>query len=210
LPKSTMKNYARYLKGRAEDYDKRTIMSYFCRVPSDRKIVPLLSGLTDKKILDVGVGTGYYSRLLTGKNTVVGIDQNPHLCRLPITVHKGDATELAVLVGDEKFDVVLSTWMTEYLNPQQVDAFFSEARRVLVPNGRLITTMISKYGFGWLYIAAARRLRGIDKYNYRRKDVIERLKQARFARVEVVSLDSWLRIPWAYMAIAEVAGMGDP
>lgn len=203
MSKSTMKNYARYLKGRAEDYDKKSIMSYFCRVPSDRKIVPLLSALSGKKILDVGVGTGCYSRLLTAKNRVVGIDQNPHLCRLPITVHKGDATELAVLVGDEKFDVVLSTWMTEYLNPQQVDAFFSQARRVLAPNGRLITTMISKYGFGWLYITAAGRLRGIDKYNYRQKQIIEKLKKAGFSDVQVVSLCSWFRIPWACLVIAQ-------
>jgi ubiquinone/menaquinone biosynthesis C-methylase UbiE len=72
-----MKNYERYLETTAEEYEKKTIMSYFCRVPSDRKIVPLLSGITNKKVLDVGLGTGYYSRILKKDNSVVGIDHNP-------------------------------------------------------------------------------------------------------------------------------------
>ncbi|MHC4618681.1 MAG: class I SAM-dependent methyltransferase [Planctomycetota bacterium] len=77
-----MKNYERYLTTTAEEYDKKTIMSYFCRVPSDRKIIPLLSEIKGKKILDVGLGTGRYSRILTKENEVVGIDHNPHLCKL--------------------------------------------------------------------------------------------------------------------------------
>jgi SAM-dependent methyltransferase len=197
-----MKNYDRYLETSSEDYDKKTIMSYFCRVPSDRKIFPLLSELADKKILDVGLGTGYYSRLLIGRNSVVGIDQNPHLCRLAIEVHEGDATKLSELVKDEKFDIVVSTWMTEYLDDKQLGSFFSESKKVLVDGGKLITTVISKYGFGFLYVTAAKLLRGIDKYNYRKEQVIGRLKEAGFTKIEIVSLNSWLGVPWAYMVIA--------
>jgi ubiquinone/menaquinone biosynthesis C-methylase UbiE len=198
-----MKNYERYLTTTAEQYDKKTIMSYFCRVPSDRKIIPLLSKIRDKKILDVGLGTGYYSSVLTKQNHVAGVDHNPHLCKLPIQVYQGDATELSRLVNQEKFDIVISTWMTEYLNEEQLSAFFAESKKVLNDQGKLITTMISKYGFGFVYVTAARLLRGIHKYNYHKKDVIAKLKETGFSRVEIVALDSWLYLPWAYLVIAQ-------
>ena len=197
-----MKNYERYLKTTAEEYDKKTIMSYFCRIPSDRRIIPLLADLADKKILDVGLGSGYYTRYLVEKNTVVGVDQNPHLCKLDVPVHKGDATELSALVNEEKFDIIFSAWMTEYLDEEQLDGFFVESKKVLKDDGRLITTVISKYGFGFLYITMAGMLRGIDKYNYPRKQIIAKLKEAGFADIEIIRLDSWLFVPWAYLVIA--------
>lgn len=198
-----MKNYERYLSTTAEEYDKKTIMSYFCRVPSDRKIIPLLSKIKNKRILDVGLGTGYYSRILAKENLVVGVDHNPHLCKLPIKVYKGDATELTTLVNEEKFDIVVSMWMTEYLNEQQLSAFFKEAKSVLRDNGKLITTVISRYGFGFVYVAMARIVRGIHKYNYRTKEVVRRLKEAGFSDIQFLKLNSWLCIPWAFMVIAE-------
>ena len=198
-----MKNYERYLKTTAEQYDKKTIMSYFCRVPSDKKIIPLLSEIKNKKILDVGLGTGYYSRILTKGNYVAGVDRNPHLCKLPIKMYKGDATKLTKLVQDEKFDIVLSTWMTEYLNEEQLSAFFAESKRVLNNDGKLITTVISKYGFGFIYVTAAKILRGISKYNYHPKQIIKKLKDAGFTNIKIIKLNSWLRFPWAYMVVAE-------
>ncbi len=197
-----MKNYERYLKTTGEEYDKKTIMSYFCRIPSDRRIIPLLADFADKKILDVGLGSGYYTRYLVERNVVVGVDQNPHLCRLNVSVHKGDASELSNLVGGEKFDIVFSAWMTEYLNEEQLCAFFAESKKVLKNDGKLITTVISRYGFGFVYITMARLLRGIDKYNYHKKQIVAEMKKAGFADIEIIKLDSWLSIPWAYMVIA--------
>jgi SAM-dependent methyltransferase len=198
-----MKNYERYLKTTAEEYDKKTIMSYFCRIPSDRKIIPMLSDFADKRILDVGLGSGYYTRYLVERNDVVGVDQNPHLCKLDVPVHKGDAAELSALVGGEKFDIVFSVWMTEYLDEEQLDGFFVESKKVLNSGGRLITTVISKYGFGFLYITMAGMVRGIDKYNYQKKKIIAKLKAAGFADIQIIKLDSWLFIPWAYLVIAQ-------
>ena len=198
-----MRNYDRYRKTTAEEYDKKTVMSYFCRVPSDRKIIPLLSEIKDKRILDVGLGTGCYSRILAKNNSVVGLDRNPHLCKLPIKVYKGDATELTRLVQGEKFDMVVSMWMTEYLDQEQLSGFFAESKKILNDTGRLMTTVISRYGFGYIYIAAAKLLRGIDKYNYGRKQIIRMLEDAGFGKIEIIALNSWLHIPWAYMVIAE-------
>lgn len=197
-----MKNYERYLKETTEEYDKKSIMSYFCRIPSDRKIIPLISKIKGMNILDVGLGTSYYTRILFDNNQITGIDQNPHLCKLPVKVYKGDASELTKLVKDEKFDIVISTWMTEYLNEEQLQRFFSESRKVLKDNGKLITTVISKYGMGFAYITMAKLARGIDKYNYKKQYIIEKLKQAGFGAIEIIDLNSWLYIPWAYLVVA--------
>ena len=136
-------------------------------------------------------------------NTVVGVDQNPHLCKLPVKLHQGDATELTKLVKDEKFDMVFSTWTTEYLNDEQLSAFFAESKKVLKSGGQIITTVISRYGLGFIYITLAKMLRGISKYNYRKKQVTEKLKEAGFTDIKIIKLNSWLYFPWAYMAIAE-------
>lgn len=178
-------------------------MTYLCRMPADRKLVPAISQIKGKSILDVGLGTGDYTRLLINDNKIVGVDQNPHLCKLPIKVHKGSATELSTLVAGEKFDAVLSTWMTEYLSREQLTAFFKEARKVLANQGMLITTIISKYGFGFLYVTAAKIIRGIDKYNYTKKEVVDMLKEAGFVDIEIVNLSSRLYVPWAYLVTAK-------
>ena len=94
-------------------------------------------------------------------------------------------------------------WMTEYLNPQQLGLFFAESKKALRPGGKLITTVISPYGFGFLYITLAKKLRKIEKFSYNKLQLIEKLKQAGFANIEIIRLDSWLRMPWAYLAIAQ-------
>jgi SAM-dependent methyltransferase len=198
-----MENYDRYKTATAESYEKKGVMDYLVRIPSDKRIIPLISAIKGKKVLDVGLGTGLYTRLLLKDNEVVGVDRNPHLCRLPIKVLHGDATQLVELVGTESFDVVFSMWMTEYLSPEQLSGFFRQAKKVLRTNGKMMSTIISKYGFGFMYVTAARLLRGIGKYNYCKRNVCDKLREAGFADVSIVNLTSWLRVPWAYLVIAQ-------
>jgi SAM-dependent methyltransferase len=198
-----MENYDRYKTVTSACYEKKDLMDYLVRIPSDKKLVPLIAGIKGKKILDAGLGTGPYARLLLKDNEVVGVDRNPHLCQLPIKVHQGDATHLVELVGEHGFDVVFSTWMTEYLNPEQLIAFFRQAKKTLKDNGSLMSTIISRHGFGFLYIKAAKLLRGISKYNYDKNKVCEMLREAGFTGVEIINLNSWLGIPWAYLVIAK-------
>ncbi len=51
-----MKNYERYLNCSTDEYDRKTVMSYVCRVPSDRKILPLVRGFKNESILEAGFG----------------------------------------------------------------------------------------------------------------------------------------------------------
>ena len=196
-----MANYDRYKAETAESYEKRCLMDYLVRIPSDKKLVPLISRIKGKKILDVGPGTGRYTSLLLKDNEVVGIDRNPHLCQLPIKVHQGDATQFAQLVEAHSFDMVFSTWMTEYLNPQQLNTFFQQAKIAIKQDGELVTTIVSRHGFGFLYITAAKIIRGTDKYSYTKKHVAGILKDAGFVDIEIINLDSWFHIPWAYLIV---------
>jgi len=200
-----MKNYDRYINKTAEEYEKeneKTIMYYLLRMPSDRIIIPFISKIKGKRILDVGLGAGHYTKLLTDNNKVTGVDQNPHLCRLNIKVHKGDATELSSLVGNEKFDVVLSTWMTDYFNDEKLQKFFCEAKKVLNDGGQFITTTIRPNGWGLVYLLLARYWRGVDKHGCAKKRVLEKLKKAGFKDVQLINLSSWMGIPWACLVTA--------
>jgi hypothetical protein len=67
----------------------------------------------------------------------------------------------------------------------------------------LMTTMISKYGFGFLYVAAAKLIRSIDKYNYKQKKVVNMLEDTGFCDIEIINLYSWLYVPWAYLVVAQ-------
>jgi len=197
-----MKNYERYTTYTPDSYEKQGIMTYLCRIPSDKKIIPVLSQIKGKSILDVGMGTGDYTRLLIDDNEVVGVDQNPHLCQLNIKVHKGDATDLSTLVGGEKFDIVLSTWMTDYLSGEKLQKFFCEARKVLKNGGQLITTTIRPNGWGLVYLLLARHWRGVDKHGCAKRHVVKKLRKAGFNEIKMINLNSWLGIPWACLVIA--------
>jgi ubiquinone/menaquinone biosynthesis C-methylase UbiE len=198
-----MKNYERYKSITAEGCKRELFMLLLCRIPSDKKIIPYMAGLKGKKILDVGLGTGFYTKLLMKNNKVIGIDQNIHLCKLSIPLYKGDATQLSEIVGDEKFDVVFSTWMTEYLNPEQLSAFLNEAKKVLNEQGILVSTFVSNYCLGYTYVKLATILKGIDKYCYSKKRILELVGRAGFKDIEIINLSSWLKIPWAYLVLAE-------
>jgi len=195
--------YNRYLNYTPESYEKQGIMTWLCRMPADKKLVPAISQIKGKHILDVGLGTGDYTRLLLDNNTVVGVDQNPHLCRLPVKVYKGDATELSKLVGGEKFDVVLSTWMTDYFDGEKLQQFFNEAKKVLKAGGSLMTTTIRPNGWGLIYLFLARYWRRVDKHGCVKKRIVEKLKKAGFNDIQLINLSSWLGIPWACLVIAK-------
>jgi cyclopropane fatty-acyl-phospholipid synthase-like methyltransferase len=166
--------------------------------------VPLLKNIADKRIVEVGIGAGYYTRYMMEHNEVLGVDQNPQLCELPIEIRKGDATRLTEAVGERKFDVVVSMWMTEYLDREQLQAFLSQARQVLNDKGMLLATIIADKGIGRLYIAAAKKLRHIKKYCYNMRDVEAMVRQAGFGTVEIKTLNARLGLPWAYLIEAQV------
>jgi len=202
---SKMENYERYKNINSKKYEKKGIMYYLCRKPSDNKIFPIINNIKDKKVLEVGIGTGYYTKiLLKNKCNVTGVDINPHLGKkLGIKIIKAKADNFSKNLKKEKFDIVSSFWMTEYLNEKQLEDFLKESRKVLKKDGKLITTIITNKGLGWLYIFLAKRLKNINKYNYSKKQIANYLKNQELNSVHIIKLNSWLSIPWAFLVVTK-------
>ena len=200
-----MKNFERYKTTNAKNYDKMGFCYLLWRKPSDRKMFPLIQSITKKNVCDVGCGTGYYSKLfLKNNNYTIGIDQNTHLSNgLDMNVIEADATGFSSETNNKKIDVVFSAWMTEYLNEEQLLSFFEESYKVLDEEGELITTVISKRGWGYLYIKLAKLIKKIGKYNYKKEKIVHLLNQAGFQNIKIISLNSWLSVPWAYLIRAK-------
>ena len=198
-----MKNFKRYQNITSKQYDKYDWQKILWRNPSDKKILPILRSIKGKTVCDVGCGTGYYTKFfLKHSNKVVGVDQNPHLLNLKIKLYKADATDFSKSLKI-KVDVVFSGWMTEYLNQQELLAFFQESYKALGSNGTLITTIIANKGWGWLYINAAHYIRGISKYCYNKKTITKLAKKADFDKIQIIPLRSLMGITWAYLLIAK-------
>jgi len=161
---------------------------------SKRIIRMRLSELTNLRILDVGIGTAPYGELLLKNgNKLTGADQNPHLCRLPVKVYKVDATDLT---GKGRFDVVIATWLSEYLSSQQLSVFLQQAAKI---SNRVILTIIPKTFLGWLYTFSARMIRGVCKYNHSVKWSINQMQKVGFGNITVKRLPVVWGISWAYL-----------
>ena len=54
----------------------------------------------------------------------------------------------------------------------------------------------------WFFVYhRGEKIRGTDKYNYSKKRVADILKDAGFVDIEIINLDSWFHIPWAYLIV---------
>ena len=198
-----MPGHERYENLDAATYEKKTLMYLLCRITSDKVLRPTLSEINNVKVLDVGLGTGLYTRILLANGCdVTGVDQHPHLCTVPVTVHPGDATALTAAVGDEQFDTVVSTWMTDYLSPDQLQMFITQAHAVLRDGGVFYTTVVRRCPVSWLYITAARRIRGVSKYSYTADQLNAMAQTAGFASMRLIPLNALCGMRWAYVLIA--------
>lgn len=94
----------------------------------------------DKKILDIGCGTGAFARLFD-KNNYFGIDILPEYIEYAKKNCKGsfqimDATDLKF--PNEHFDRILIMAVLHHLNDEDSRKVIEEAKRVLKPNGRIL------------------------------------------------------------------------
>lgn len=130
----------------AREYDKKE--SYLNSFEKG-KIIPLLGDIKDKKILDVGAGTGRVSIPLARQGArVTALDVSAEMLeilkqkakRLPIETIVGDAEALPF--ADASFDIVVAAFLIVHLkNPER---FFDEVYRVLKDNGIFLLTNINQ------------------------------------------------------------------
>lgn len=114
----------------------------------------------EDRVLDAGTGIGGAARFLAGEYgcEVMAVDLTEEYCETArwlnqlvgldgkITVRQGDVTELPF--ADASFDVVISQHVQ--MNVADKDSLYAEARRVLVPGGRLAIWDITAAGPGEL------------------------------------------------------------
>lgn len=114
-------------------------------------IFRLLRNVKNKKILDLGCGQGYFSRLLTKQGGIVtGVDLSKDLIGianqrnqeqgLKIKYFVSDAANLKDL-QDNKFDIAISNMAL--MDIKNVDKTIKECSRVLKKNGHIIFSIVN-------------------------------------------------------------------
>jgi len=138
----------RSFSGAAESYDHHAVLQ---REIGDRLMAHLnFTKIEPKRILDIGCGTGYVTRLLTNKfkkSHITGLDlsetmvrhtRKHHALRLPWhgKRHHCVADGCALPFADGSFDLVTSNLAMQWVaNPSDM---LVEMRRVLAPNGLIL------------------------------------------------------------------------
>ncbi len=192
-----MKNYDRYKSYTEKKYNRKSLSYYLMKKESDKILIPFVKNIMKKKILEVGLGYGYYTRyLVENDNMVKGLDINPELGQnIGIEIMRGHANKLRVLIQD-KYDYVLSFFMTEYLDESELKDFIQQGIELLNPNGIFATTVVADKGLGWIYIKLA-RIKGIQKYCYSEKKIREMIGRGK--QISIIPLNTVFNIPFAVL-----------
>ncbi len=196
-------NYDRYCNYNEHKYNRKTISYFLMRKPSDRVLIPYVSGIKNRKVLEVGIGFGYYTKYyIDNDNKIKGVDVNPQLEKnLNVEVVYGLANRLNETVK-EMFDYILSFFMTEYLSYEELKEFIEQSVALLNEGGKFVTTIILRKGLGRLYIMLA-RMKGINKYNYTIKEINSMIDDKWKMSIHITPLNTVMKIPFAILVEIE-------
>lgn len=194
------KNYERYVTFNHRQLNKKGLSYGIYRQRPDMTIIPFINTFKEKKVLEVGIGGGYYTGyFLQNRCLVTGVDINPHLgSHLGLEIIKATADDFSRFLHGMTFDVVASFWMTEYLSWPELKAFFQESFLVLSNNGTIITTVIENNGLGKFYTWAS-GLRKIQKYCFDEKEFLPFFPGG---DVSIRKLRGLFGLPFAYLVCA--------
>ena len=116
----------------------------------------LKAEVPDKRILDIGCGTGYWccQAAQYGAKSVYGFDREETTVELAkqatleyqaVNIRRGDITNMPY--EDNSFDIALSIHVTNVLPIQILVKHFKELHRVLVPGGKALVLNLSNSAF---------------------------------------------------------------
>ncbi len=148
------------------------------------KILPLLGDVANKKILDVGAGTGRLALRLTKAGAkVVALDVSEEMlkkikAKIKIETVVGEAESLPFVEGS--FAIVIATFLIVHL--KDLRRFFDEVYRVLKTGGIFLVTNINQRQAP--AIKTKEGLVEIESYYHRPEAVAEGLENLAFEIVE--------------------------
>lgn len=163
----------------ADDYARRE--KYWDSFEKDM-VLPMLGDLKNKKVLDVGAGTGRLAtRMAKLGADVTALDISEemlkkfHVQRSMFNIVVGDAESLPFV--DESFDVAVATFLIVHL--KDLRRFFDEAYRVLKNGGLFLVTNINQRKAPT--VKTKDGLIEIESYYHRPEAVIEILEELAFS-----------------------------
>lgn len=192
-------NYDRYNALTEKKYNRKKLSFYLMRKPLNKILIPYVTDICGKKVLEVGIGFGYYTKYyLNNDNKVKGLDINSQLGKnIGVEIAQGLANQL-IYIFKEKFDYIISFFMTEYLSYQEMREFVEQGVVLLNKGGKFATTIILNKGLGRWYIICA-RIKGIKKYNYTMREIKSLIPDEPNLKHQITPLNSILKIPFAIL-----------
>ncbi len=150
------------------------------------RVLSLLGDVNNKKILDVGAGTGRLaSRLVKLGAEVTALDVSEEMLKrikiktkTKIEIMVGEAENLSF--SDESFDIIIATFLIVHL--KDLRRFFDEVYRVLKSGGLFLVTNINQRKAP--EIKTKEGIVEIESYYHRPEAVVEELENLAFEIVE--------------------------
>jgi len=140
----TMNNKIR--QGFSESAKRYDLFSSLHREIADKLFVQVTREPVPSALLDVGCGTGYLTVRLKdhfSQSKIIGLDFSPGMLEVAARKHDGIAWVLAdgnnLPFSDGRFDILVSNLAYQWAG--DLSRAFSQARRVLAPNGVLACTL---------------------------------------------------------------------
>ncbi|HPI67366.1 MAG TPA: methyltransferase domain-containing protein [bacterium] len=177
----------------ANFYDKKLA---FLDSFEQNQLLPLLGDVKNKKILDVGAGTGRLAIRLAEKGVdVTALDISPEILKILSKKNKKiktiTADAKALPFPDNSFDVIVAAFLIVHL--KELKYFFAESYRVLKPGGLLALTNINQKKPPELQTKQGKII--VESYYHRPEKIIEELKQNLFTvskNILIKDKDVWI------------------